>query len=99
MFSILRDRVRWNDLIKCLVARDHAKIAASTLLERLHAVFQVVHFGRQLPVPLTQLIVFGPLRRDGGLEAMYLADAVLGQPYAVLQKYHDDEQRCGKPLH
>ena len=92
VFSTLRHGMWWNDLIKCLVTRDHAKIAASALLECTHAGFQIANFGRKLPVSLTQLVIFRSLRCDRRLESAQLADTVLRQPYTVLEEHDDDEQ-------
>jgi hypothetical protein len=99
VFSTLRNGMWRNDLIKRLITGDHAEIAASALFERLHAALQITYFGRELAIALTQLVVFGPLRRDRRIKATQLPDTVFGQPYAVLQEHHDDEQGCGKPLH
>jgi hypothetical protein len=92
VFSTLRNGMRWNDLIKRLVTRDHAKIAARTLLERPHAGFQIANFGRKLSVSLTKLVVFRSLRCNRCLESTQLADTVLRQPNAVLEEHDDDEQ-------
>ena len=92
VFSTLRNGMWWNDLIKRLVARDHAKIAASALLECTHAGFQIANFGCKLSVSLTQLVVFRSLRCDRRLESTQFADTVLRQPYTVLEEHYDDEQ-------
>src|SRR5581483_6861843 len=94
-----RDRMGWHDLIKRLVACDHAKLTASALLERLHPVFQVTHFRRELPVSLDTLVIIGSLRRDRSLETPQFAETILGEPDSVLQEHHDDEQGCCEPLH
>jgi hypothetical protein len=99
VFSTLRNGTWRNDLIKRLITGDHAEIAAGALFERLHTVLQITYFGRELPIALAKLVIFGPLRRDCRLETPQLSDTVFGKPYAVLQEHHDDEQRCGKPLH
>jgi hypothetical protein len=99
VFSTLRNGTWRNDLIKRLVTRDHAEIAPSTLLERLHTALQITHFGCELPVALAQPVIFASLRRNCRLETMQLADTVLGQPHTVLQEHYDDEQGCGEPLH
>jgi hypothetical protein len=99
VFCTLSNGTWRNDLIKRLIASDHAEIAAGTLFERLHSVLQIMYFGRELPIALAKLVVFGSLRRDCRLETTQLADTVFGKPYTVLQEHHDDEQRCGKPLH
>ena len=92
VFSTLRNRMRRNDLIERLISGDHAQIAPSALLQRLHSILQITHLGCKLPVALTQLVIFGPLRRNRRIETAQLADPVLGKPYAVLQEYDDDEQ-------
>ena len=99
VFRTLRNGTWRNDLIKRLIAGDHAEIAAGTLFERLHTVLQITYFGRELPIALAKLVIFGSLRRDCRLETTQLADTVFGKPYTVLQEHHDDEQGCGKPLH
>jgi hypothetical protein len=99
VFSTLRNGTWRNDLIKRLITGDHAEIAAGALFERLHAVLQITYFGCELPIALAKLVVFGSLRRDCRIETTQLADTVFGKPYTVLQEHHDDEQRCGKPLH
>jgi hypothetical protein len=99
VFSTLRDGTWWNDLIKRLITSDHAEIATGALFQRLHTVLQITYFGRELPIALAELVIFSPLRRDSRLETTQLADTVFGKPYTVLQEHHDDEQRCGKPLH
>jgi hypothetical protein len=99
VFSTLRNGPWRYDLIKGLITGDHAEIAAGTLFERLHTVLQITHFGRELPIALPKLVVFGSLRRDCRLETTQLADTVFGKPYTVLQEHHDNEQGCGKPLH
>jgi len=99
VFSTLRNGSRRNDLIKRLVARDHAEITPGALLERLHTVLQITHFGCELPISLAQLIVLRSLRCDCRLKSSQLAHTVLGQPYTVLQEHYDNEQGRGKPLH
>ena len=99
VFRTLRNGTWRNDLIKRLITGDHAEIAAGALFECLHAILQITYFGRELPIALAKLVVFGSLRRDCRLETPQLADTVFGKPYTVLQEHHDDEQRCGKPLH
>ena len=99
VFSTLRNGTWWNDLIKRLITSDHAEIAARALFQRLHTVLQIPYFGRELPIALAKLVIFSPLRRDSRIETMKLADTVFGKPDTVLQEHHDDEQRCGKPLH
>ena len=97
--TLLRSRPRRTDLIKRLIAGDHAKLAVRSLFERLHAVLQVVNFCRELPIALAKPVVFGSLCRDRSLEAMQFADTVFGKPYPALQKHHDDNQGCAEPFH
>ena len=99
VFSALRNGTWRNDLIKRLIAGDHAEIAAGALFQRLHTVLQIAYFSCELPIALAKLVVFGPLRRYCRLETTQLANTVFGKPYTVLQEHHDDEQCCGKPLH
>jgi len=95
----LGDRLPRHDLIKRLIACNHAKLAARALLERLHAALQIVHFGCELPIALAQVVILGSLRRDRALETPQLAKTVFREPDPVLQKHHDEEQGCAKPFH
>src|SRR3981189_3043744 len=74
VFRTLRNGTWRNDLIKRLIAGDHAESAAGTLFEGLHAILQITYFGRELPIAFAELVVFGPLRRDRCFQTTQLAD-------------------------
>lgn len=76
VISTLRNRMRRNDLIKRLIARDHPQIAPGALFQRSHPRFQVADFRGELSVALGQLVIFAPLRRDCRFETTQLADAI-----------------------
>jgi len=77
MVSVLRNRMRRNNLIKRLVTRDHAEIAPSALFQCPHSRLQVMDFRRELSVALGELVILCPLRRDCRLETTYFANAIL----------------------
>ena len=77
MISTLCNGMWRNDLIKRLVARDHAEVAPSTLLQRTHPRLQIAYFGSELPIALSELVVLCALRCDCRLETTQLADAIV----------------------
>src|SRR5581483_6589874 len=88
-------RGRRDHLIESLVGADHAEIAAGKLIDGGGAGLQVGNLRLETAVALGERGVERLLRRDGVLETLDTAYAVVGNPDPVLQQDQGNEKGCG----